>query len=231
MPLDKHAPAVNVSRHPDNDQSPVFSPDGKILAFTGRRSKEESDIYYVYLQEEFDDESSRDRTIEKALDTMKKKRPKPAATEPKADAASQDAKNAENKNTEEKPKSEKATEPETKLVRIDFEKIHQRLRRINLQDTRETNLIFSPDGKKLAFSASVEGKSGWYSVEFPDKLTPKLMSSTVLSDARWTKSSGSILGLSKGTPTKLENGEKETGFGFSVTHDRSRSGRFREGFN
>ncbi|MFM7975168.1 MAG: S41 family peptidase, partial [Pirellula sp.] len=231
MPLDKHAPAVNVSRHPDNDQSPVFSPDGKILAFTGRRSKEESDIYYVYLQEEFDDESSRDRTIEKALDTMKKKRPKPAATEPKADAASQDAKNAENKNNEEKPKSEKATEPETKLVRIDFEKIHQRLRRINLQDTRETNLIFSPDGKKLAFSASVEGKSGWYSVEFPDKLTPKLMSSTVLSDARWTKSSGSILGLSKGTPTKLENGEKETGFGFSVTHDRSRSGRFREGFN
>lgn len=231
MPLDKHAPAVNVSRHPDNDQSPVFSPDGKILAFTGRRSKEESDIYYVYLQEEFDDESSRDRTIEKAIETMKKKRPKTAATESKADAASQEAKNAENKNTEEKPKSEKATESETKLVRIDFEKIHQRLRRINLQDTRETNLIFSPDGKKLAFSASVEGKSGWYSVEFPDKLTPKLMSSTVLSDARWTKSSGSILGLSKGTPTKLENGEKETGFGFSVTHDRSRSGRFREGFN
>jgi len=246
MPLDKHAPAVNVSRHPDNDQSPVFSPDGKILAFTGRRSKEESDIYYVYLQEEFDDESSRDRTIEKAIETMKKKRPKPAGSEPKADSGSQDTKTLENKNqenkpsevkasdskaAEEKPKPEKATEPETKLVRIDFEKIHQRLRRINLQDTRETNLIFSPDGKKLAFSASVEGKSGWYSVEFPDKLTPKLMSSTVLSDARWTKSSGSILGLSKGTPTKLENGEKETGFGFSVTHDRSRSGRFREGFN
>jgi tricorn protease len=246
MPLDKHAPAVNVSRHPDNDQSPVFSPDGKILAFTGRRSKEESDIYYVYLQEEFDDESSRDRTIEKAIETMKKKRPKSAGSEPKADGGSQDTKTLENKNqenkpseskvsdsktAEEKPKPEKATEPEPKLVRIDFDKIHQRLRRINLQDTRETNLIFSPDGKKLAFSASVEGKSGWYSVEFPDKLTPKLMSSTVLSDARWTKSSGSILGLSKGTPTKLENGEKETGFGFSVTHDRSRSGRFREGFN
>jgi tricorn protease len=241
MPLDKHAAAVNVSRHPDNDQSPVFSPDGKILAFTGRRSKEESDIYYVYLQEEFDDESSRDRTIEKAIETMKKKRPKPSATEAKNEAASQDTKNTDSKTTEEKakeekpkeekPKSEKATESEPKLVRIDFDKIHQRLRRINLQDTRETNLIFSPDGKKLAFSASVEGKSGWYSVEFPDKLTPKLMSSTVLSDARWTKSSGSILGLSKGTPTRLENGEKETGFGFSVTHDRSRSGRFREGFN
>ena len=246
MPLDKHAPPVNVSRHPDNDQSPVFSPDGKVLAFTGRRSKEESDIYYVYLQEEYDDESSRDRTIEKAIETMKKKRPKPAAAEPKTETGSQDTKNTENKNpenkpaepkpadakaSEEKPKPEKASDAEPKLVRIDFDKIHQRLRRINLQDTRETNLIFSPDGKKLAFSASVEGKSGWYSVEFPDKLTPKLMSSTVLSDARWTKSSGSIMGLSKGAPTKLENGEKETSFGFSVTHDRSRSGRFREGFN
>ena len=246
MPLDKHAPPVNVSRHPDNDQSPVFSPDGKVLAFTGRRSKEESDIYYVYLQEEYDDESSRDRTIEKAIETMKKKRPKPVAAESKTETGSQDTKNTENKNpenkpaepkpadakaSEEKPKPEKASDAEPKLVRIDFDKIHQRLRRINLQDTRETNLIFSPDGKKLAFSASVEGKSGWYSVEFPDKLTPKLMSSTVLSDARWTKSSGSIMGLSKGTPTKLENGEKETSFGFSVTHDRSRSGRFREGFN
>ena len=246
MPLDKHAPPVNVSRHPDNDQSPVFSPDGKVLAFTGRRSKEESDIYYVYLQEEYDDESSRDRTIEKAIETMKKKRPKPVAAESKTETGSQDTKNTENKNpenkpaepkpadakaSEEKPKPEKASDAEPKLVRIDFDKIHQRLRRINLQDTRETNLIFSPDGKKLAFSASVEGKSGWYSVEFPDKLTPKLMSSTVLSDARWTKSSGSIMGLSKGAPTKLENGEKETSFGFSVTHDRSRSGRFREGFN
>jgi len=85
--------------------------------------------------------------------------------------------------------------------------------------------------KKLAFSASVEGKQGWYSVEFPDKLTPKLMSSTVLNEARWTKSSNSILGISRGVPTKLENGEKETSFGFSVLHDRSRSGRFREGFN
>ena len=247
MPLDKHSDPVNVSRHPDNDQSPVFSPDGKILAFTGRRSQDESDIYYVYLQEEFDDESSRDRTLDKAIETMKKKRPKQPAAEPKAETNPAENKTAENKAAEnkapenktdgkdkpveEKPKTERTNDADAKPFRIDFDKIHQRLRRINLQDTRETNLIFSPDGKKLAFSASVEGKPGWYSVEFPDKLTPKLMSATVLNDARWTKASGSILGLSKGTPTKLENGEKETGFSFSVLHDRSRTGRFREGFN
>ena len=137
----------------------------------------------------------------------------------------------EGKTSDEKTKPDKPTDLESKLVRIDFDKIHQRLRRINLQDTRESNLIFSPDGKKLAFSASIDGKQGWYIVEFPDKLIPKLMSSTVLNDARWTKASNSIMGLSKGIPTKLENGEKESSFNFNVLHERSRSGRFREGFN
>ena len=248
MPIDKHQSAVNVSRHPDNDTSPVFSPDGKILAFTGRRTQDESDIYYVYLQEEFDDESSRDRTLEKALETMKKKRPsKPEAATNKSETSAEKGNDAKPEpKTESKPdakpdskpesKSESKPEPKadgddkSKSFRIDFERIHQRLRRLNLQDTRETNLIFSPDGKKLAFSASVDGKPGWYSVEFPDKLTPKLMSSTVLSEARWTKASSGILGLSKGTPTKLENGEKESSYSFSVQHERSRSGRFSEGF-
>lgn len=249
MPIDKHQSPVNVSRHPDNDTSPVFSPDGKVLAFTGRRTQDESDIYYVYLQEEFDDESSRDRTLDKAIETMKKKRPL------KAEPKTPESKVPEQKSSDGKgdPKTEvpadgkgdgKATEgkaepkgdmkPEaddkSKSFRIDFDRIHERVRRLNLQDTRETNLIFAPDGKKLAFSASVDGKSGWYSVEFPDKLTPKLMSSTVLSDARWTKSSGGILGMSKGIPTKLEGGEKETGYPFSVQHERSRSGKYREGF-
>lgn len=246
MPIDKHQLPVNVSRHPDNDTSPVFSPDGKMLAFTGRRTQDESDIYYVYLQEEFDDESSRDRTLDKAIETMKKKRPA------KAEAKSSDLKSLESKQPEAKAGEVKVgevkvdgkpdasadsrgdgksdAEDKSKSLRIDFDRIHERIRRLNLQDTRETNLIFSPDGKKLAFSASVDGKSGWYSVEFPDKLTPKLMSSTVLSDARWTKSSGGILGISKGIPTKLEGGEKETGYPFSVQHERSRSGRYREGF-
>ena len=244
MPIDKHQSPVNVSRHPDNDTSPVFSPDGKILAFTGRRTQDESDIYYVYLQEEFDDESSRDRTLEKALETMKKKRPaKPESASNKSESPSEKGNDSKSEpksdpKTEQKPDakpdnkadSKNDADDKSKSFRIDFDRIHQRLRRLNLQDTRETNLIFSPDGKKLAFSASVDGKSGWYSVEFPDKLTPKLMSSSVLSDARWTKASSSILGLSKGTPTKLENGEKETSYSFSVPHERSRSGRFSEGF-
>jgi tricorn protease len=238
MPLDKHQPPVNVSRHPDNDRNPVFSPDGKLLAFTGRRAQMESDIYYVYLQEAYDEETNRDRLLEKALETMKKKRgaAKPASEGAKPDESNK-AKEEGDKPKEDAVKKDDAAKKEDagkedkKPFAIDFNKIHERVKRINVPDTAESNLVFSPDGKRLAFSASVEGKAGWYSVEFPDKLQPKLMSTSVLSNAKWTKASNSILGAKGGLPTRLENGEKETSYSFTALHERSRSGRLREGFN
>ncbi|AMV31346.1 hypothetical protein VN12_04460 [Pirellula sp. SH-Sr6A] len=230
MPLDKSSAPVNVSRHPDNDRNPVFSADGKLLAFTGRRFAEESDVFYVYLQEELDEKTSRDRRLEKALEAMNKRKandPKP--TEGKSDDANPDGKNGPAAVSKEGKRTKE--EGESKEFRIDLDKIHERIRRINLPDTSEGNLLFSPDGKKLAFSASVENKQGWYSVEFPDKLQPKLMSSTTLASARWTKASNAILGHNRGVPAKLEGGEKLTDFTFTVRQERSRSGRLREGFN
>lgn len=230
MPLDKSSAPVNVSRHPDNDRNPVFSPDGKILAFTGRRYAEETDVFYVYLQEELDEKTSRDRRLEKALEAMKKRKsadPKPSESKSE-DTKSDDAKTAA---AETKGPSKPKEEGVSKEVRIDFDKIHERVRRINLPDTSEGNLIFSPDGKKLAFAASVENKPGWYSVEFPDKLQPKLMSATTLASARWTKASNAILGHNRGVPAKLDGGERLTDYAFTARHQRSRSGRLREGFN
>jgi tricorn protease len=243
MPLDKSQPPTNVSRHPDNDSNPVFSPDGKILAFTGRRVAEENDIYYVYLQEENDEKTTRDRKLEKAIEAMKKRKAsdKPASTEKKdkADTTEDGAKKStDEKSASDKPASDKSSDEKKETgadskstFKIDLDKIHERVRRISIPDTSEGSLLFSPDSKKLAFSASVEGKSGWYSVEFPDKLQPKLMSTTVLSNARWTKAANGILGLRSGTPTKLEGGEKQVDYSFTVRHERSRSGRLKEGFN
>ncbi len=238
MPMDRNQPPVNVSRHPDNDDNPHFSPDGKLLAFTGRRVADESDIYYVYLREEDDDKSSRDRKLEKALEAMKKRK---GAETKNADNKSSDAKTDTKDTKDTKGKDSTAHEPPSteknkdsavlQPMTIDLDKIHERVRRINLPDTFERDLIFSADGKKLVFAASVADKSGWYSVEFPDKMEPKLMSSTVLSQARWTKSANGILGLNRGTPARLEGGEKLTDYSFSIQHERSQSGRMREGFN
>ena len=51
-PIDRSRPDFNISCHPDNDFGPVWSADGKYLAFTGRRWQTEYDIVWVTLARE-----------------------------------------------------------------------------------------------------------------------------------------------------------------------------------
>ena len=67
LPVDGSRPPFNLSRHPDNEGNPTWSPDGKVIAFTGRRADTEVDIYFIYLREDDDEKSGRDRSLEKAL--------------------------------------------------------------------------------------------------------------------------------------------------------------------
>ena len=57
-----------------NDGDPVWSPDGKMIAYVGRHSGTEEDIHYVWLRTTDDQVSSRDRSVEKALEKMNKAR-------------------------------------------------------------------------------------------------------------------------------------------------------------
>ncbi len=227
--LDGSMEPVNVSRHPDNEYGPRFSPDGKILAFTGRRIDQETDIYYLYLQAASDQETSRQRQMEEAIAKMKKNRKAPG---PKEESKGRNGDDKSEKDSEEAAddKDDDSDEDGVEPIQIDFDGIHERLRRISIPDSRESNIFFSPDGKKMVFNASIDGERGWYTVEFPDELTPKLLTQSTGSGAVWTKEAGAILCLRNGTPTRVDASGKSESYAFEAPQHSDRAGWLRAGF-
>ena len=124
--------------------------------------------------------------------------------------------------TDAKPTKEapaKPTKDEPKPIEIDFEGLEDRIKRISIADGTESGLLWSPDSKKLAFRGSVKGASGLYTVEFPDKLSPKLLTTTRGTDPRWLKEGNQIVWLAGGTPASLSRTGKPTSYRFSVRHE------------
>jgi tricorn protease len=223
-PVDGSRPPVNVSRHPDNDVGPRWSPDGKLLAFTGRRSDVETDVYYLWLSEKDDDLSRRDRKLEAATDKIKKVR------KPGGDGGEKPAKPADADRPADALKPDRGG-PKLPEVTIDFDRIHERLQRISVPDSVESNLFWSFDGKKLAFAATVDGKRGTHTVEFPDAGTPKSLTSSIGSQARWVKQGNAILWLTGGVPSSVSAAGSSTSYGFTVYQTVDRRERYRAGFD
>lgn len=226
VPVDGSKKPFNVSRHPDNERNPVWSPDGKTIAFTGRRNATESDIYYVYLQKSDDEATSRSRKLKKALDKMKKSRKKKQGITPNITELSDEE---IQKKIRDRSRSRRSSGGDKKSVKvkIDFEDIHERIHQVSIPDVRESNLFWSPDSKKLAFSASIKGSSGTYTVSLPENTSPTLLTSSTGSDPKWL-SSGSIAWLVNGVPTltSARGGSSSS----SSTTSTSSGGRGRGGF-
>ena len=216
LKLDGTEPPFNVSCHPDRDGSPVWSPDGKRIAWTGRRTGEEMDIWYVTVQKDAAEETGRDRRLKKALAAMGIKPNKKAEKDAKAAEASVKAEDAEAKD----PEAVATKAPKKKdLVVVDLEGMRDRIRRISIADSYESGLIWSPSGNTLLFQASVGGSRGVYKVEFPDKLRPSKFSSAGLGSAEWLAKTKEIVGLSGGVPATAK-GSKIEKFDFSVRQAR-----------
>lgn len=227
MPVDGSKPAFNLSRHPDDDTRPHWSPDGKMIAWTGQRELDEADIFYVNLRAEDDEKTKRERTLAKAREKFKKpvkpepkkeepkaappanKPDEPKSTPPKVEEPQASAPKAEEKKADDpKPEVAKAEEkkPETKKPeppKIDFDHIHERVHRIRIPNTVEHSLVWSPDSKKLAFQSQIEMKKTTRTVEFPDDLTPKPLSNAALTNIIWLKEGDQLTGLLEGKPATL----------------------------
>src|SRR5262249_22279679 len=65
------------------------------------------------------------------------------------------------------------------------------------------NLIWSHDSKKLAFTATIDGQRATYTIELPDNLKPKLLSTQTGTQARWLKQGNQIVWLANGVPASL----------------------------
>jgi tricorn protease len=204
-PVDRSRPDFNLSCHPDNDFGPVWSEDGKFLAFTGRRWQTEYDIVWVHLAKKESEIKSRDRTLEKALEKM----------------AARDKSKGKAKAKDKAKKSDRVS------VRIDFEGLRDRLRRVSVPDSFERGLTFGPEKAELFFQASIAGKRGLYSISLPEAGRPKFVGSDSLSAGVLHPKLKIFAGHQRGVPATLDRKGKISRFPFKarmVLDIASRSG-------
>ncbi len=201
----------NVSKHPDNEFGPVWSPDGKTLAFVGRRFDDEYDIYYVSLSRERDERTIRDEKLEQAL------------------KVSEDADTIEE--TPQSANPAKTTGPPRAELISDLNTIHKRIRKVSIPSATETELIWSPDSKKLAFQAEIDGKQGIYTITPYASSTPTFLAAAKADVLQWRGSNNRIYWLKDGVPGWLSGtGNGSGAYNFSAYQVISRREYHREIF-
>jgi len=132
----------NISRHPDDDYSPAWSPDGKFLYFISRRSNNNMDIWRLALKKEW---------FEMTPDEWKK--------------MEEDRKKKKTAGTE----GEKGAEVKSPPLSIDFDEIHMRVTHLTRLLGDERRMAVSPDSKTLAFVAGNDEGTGLYRIGWDGK--------------------------------------------------------------
>jgi len=138
-----------VSRHPDDDVAPRWSPDGRRLVWTSKRHDDTFDIWGVWLNR-----ADHERSPAQWMKVWKKK---------------DDDKPKKKGNDEEKSDKEESDEekkPELPTVTIDFETLWERVEAITDLKGDEGMAVVSPDGKTVIFTAEHEGEEDLYSVRW-----------------------------------------------------------------
>jgi tricorn protease len=135
----------NVSRHPDNDYAPHWSPDGRRLVWTARRSQGTFDIWGLWLTR-----ADHERTASQWLKAFAKD-------------AGKDKKKVSSGNAEGDDREKK---PQLPHVTIEFERLWERVERITDLKGDEGRARISPDGRTIVFTAEHEGDEDLYSIDW-----------------------------------------------------------------
>jgi len=136
---------VNISRHPDEDELPVWSSDGRRLAFRSRRRENNWDLHFVFLMLEDHRKSAADWAEEARAKSVDKSRKKDDGND--------------------KKKKSKEVEPPVEVL-IDTTDIYRRIRSVTRLSGEEGEFAISPDGQQFVFSADHEGEKDLYIVKW-----------------------------------------------------------------
>ena len=212
-------PQFNLSRHPKWDGSPRWSSDGRIISFVGRRGRNDDfDLHYVYLIPDDEGKSERLSQFYKAKKLLHASRINFTKSLP-------------NKSEEAFPLTAHDKKNKQDILRrvvIDFEGLNERIRRVNLSDSKESNPFWHGDSNKLAFTSDIGGVRGIYSINFPNDLNlPKLLTKTIGSDPHWE--GNDIHWLVDNLPSKTQ-GSVLTKYTFKAYQDTDRKQYLRLGY-
>ncbi|MBM4111699.1 MAG: PDZ domain-containing protein [Phycisphaerae bacterium] len=238
VPSDLSKPAVNITRHPDNDGRPRFSADGKVLAFLSERTNEEIDAWYVFLDQSLESLPKHDleQYFKDAGEAAKKRKPlaakakdKPADADAKKDeSAKVDTKNDEPKKDEPKnddtkkdePKKDEPKKDEPKKATMpawDLDDAYLRVRRITSAPGNEGNLEILPAGDRILVSAG----EGLQTMKLDGTDTKKLTSSGTVVGLNFAGDAAVAVSGGKAATIGLAGGElKSTDLDGTIRVDR-----------
>ena len=139
--------AYNVSRHPDFDEQPVWSPDGKRLIWTSHRHDNDYDVWAVWLTA-----ADHERTPAEWLKVWR------AEDEPEEDEDEDGDESAEDEEDDDAPDL-----PE---VAIDFDDLWRRPVKLTALNGDEYPVAVGPDGRRIFFVGDAEDETDLFSIRF-----------------------------------------------------------------